>query len=106
MLVSMSRGISIETGMKGGGGGLFGGLKRSLGEESFFINKFTVEIPGGITMAPPLLGDIHAMDLDNQRVFVSISRITNKCSSICFIWESVTLHNFLSNLSLEIHRIW
>ena len=67
-LVSMSSGIHIETGMKGG---LFGGLKRSLlGGESFFINKFTAESPGEITMAPPLPGDIHTMDLENEVIFV------------------------------------
>ena len=67
-LVSMSSGISIETGMKGG---LFGGLKRSLlGGESFFINKFTAESPGEITMAPPLPGDIHTMDMENEVIFV------------------------------------
>ncbi|MDI6644930.1 MAG: TIGR00266 family protein [Methanobacteriaceae archaeon] len=67
-LVSMSSGISIETGMKGG---LFGGLKRSLlGGESFFINKFTAESPGEINMAPPLPGDIHAIDLQEQMIFV------------------------------------
>lgn len=67
-LVSMSSGISIETGMKGG---LFGGLKRSLlGGESFFINKFTAESPGEITMAPPLPGDIHTMDLENEVLLV------------------------------------
>lgn len=66
--VSMSSGIKIETGIRGG---LFKGLKRSLlGGESFFINKFIAEIPGEVTMAPPLPGDIHAMDLDNHRVFV------------------------------------
>ena len=67
-LVSMSSGISIETGIKGG---IFGGLKRSLlGGESFFINKFTAESPGEITMAPALPGDIHSMDLENEVVFV------------------------------------
>ncbi|MGC9516415.1 MAG: TIGR00266 family protein [Methanomicrobiales archaeon] len=67
-LVSMSSGISIETGMKGG---LFGGLKRSLlGGESFFINKFTATSPGEVTMAPPLPGDIHTMDLEDQVLYV------------------------------------
>ncbi|RJS48817.1 MAG: TIGR00266 family protein [Methanobacterium sp.] len=67
-LVSMSSSISIETGIKGG---LFGGLKRSLlGGESFFINKFTARSPGEITMAPPLPGDIHAMDMEDQTIYV------------------------------------
>lgn len=67
-LVSMSSSISIETGIKGG---LFGGLKRSLlGGESFFINKFTARSPGEITMAPPLPGDIHSMDMEDQTIYV------------------------------------
>ena len=33
------QGMEMKTGM--GGGGLFGGLKRVLGGESFFVNTFT-----------------------------------------------------------------
>ncbi len=67
-LVSMSSSISIETGIKGG---VFGGLKRSLlGGESFFINKFTARSPGEITMAPPLPGDIHSMNMEDQTIYV------------------------------------
>lgn len=67
-ILSMSQGISIETGMKWD---IFGGLKISLlGGESFFINKFIAESPGEITMAPPLPGDIHSMDLENAILYV------------------------------------
>ncbi|MBV1766972.1 MAG: TIGR00266 family protein, partial [Methanobacterium sp.] len=67
-LVSMSSSISIETGIKGG---VFGGLKRSLlGGESFFINKCTARSPGEITIAPPLPGDIHSMNMDDQTIYV------------------------------------
>ena len=38
------QGVRMETGF---GGGLLGGLKRSLGGESFFMNTFTGETGGG-----------------------------------------------------------
>jgi len=67
-LVSKSSGINLETEAKGG---LLSGLKRSvLGGESFFINKFIADSPGELTLAPPLPGDIHAIDLENDVLFV------------------------------------
>lgn len=46
-------------------------MKRSLlGGESFFINKFSAQSPGEITMAPPLPGDIHTMDMQDQIIYV------------------------------------
>jgi uncharacterized protein (TIGR00266 family) len=56
-MVSMSEGIKISTGMKGG---LFGALKRTvLGGESLFFNQFTADLPDSeITLAPTLPGDI------------------------------------------------
>ena len=42
-----------------------GGLKRSvLGGESFFINTFTAEQSGEVTIAPGLPGDIQAIEMD------------------------------------------
>ena len=50
-MVSMSDNISMETSTRGG---VFGGLRRSvLGGESFFVNTFTAEQPGEVTIAPP-----------------------------------------------------
>ena len=67
-MVSMSSTISIDTGVKGG---LMSGLKRSvLGGESFFINTFTAEQSGEVTIAPPLPGDIEAMELNGGTLFV------------------------------------
>src|SRR3990170_2050212 len=67
-MVSMSDGIKIETGTKGG---LMSGLKRSvLGGESFFINTFTAEQAGEITVAPALPGDILALEVAGKTLFV------------------------------------
>ncbi len=67
-MVSMSASISINTGMRGG---LLGGLKRSvLGGESFFINTFTAEQSGEVTIAPGLPGDIEVLELTGGSVLV------------------------------------
>lgn len=67
-MVSMSRGIEIQTQAKGG---VLGGLKRSvLGGESFFINTFTAQSPGEITVAPVLPGDITNHRLSGETIYV------------------------------------
>jgi uncharacterized protein (TIGR00266 family) len=70
-MVSMSEGIAIETGVKGG---FFAGLKRSLvGGESFFMNTFRASAPGEVTFAPPLPGDMIRFQLKGETVFVQSS---------------------------------
>ncbi len=67
-MVSMSAGITIETGMKGG---LMAGLKRSvLGGESFFVKTFTASQPGEVTVSPPLPGDMIATELSEKDLLV------------------------------------
>lgn len=67
-MVSMSEGIRIETSTRGG---VVAGLKRSLlGGESFFVNTFTAERPGHVTIAPSLPGDILALQVVDQPLFV------------------------------------
>jgi uncharacterized protein (TIGR00266 family) len=67
-MVSMSDTIKMETGVRGG---IMSGLKRSmLGGESFFINTFTAEQPGEVTIAPALPGDIVALDLTGGTLLV------------------------------------
>ncbi|WP_410765754.1 TIGR00266 family protein [Haloferax sp. DFSO60] len=67
-MVSYSDGIEIETAARGG---LFGSLKRSvLGGESFFQNTFTATVPGEVSFAPPLPGDIIAHELDREVLYV------------------------------------
>jgi uncharacterized protein (TIGR00266 family) len=52
-------------------GGIMSGLKRSvLGGESFFLNTFTAEQPGEITVAPALPGDVLSLDVTGTTVFV------------------------------------
>lgn len=64
------KGVEMETGM--GGGGLFGGFKRMLGGESFFVNTFTAGAMGGwVSLSPPIPGDIHSMDLQpGENIFL------------------------------------
>jgi uncharacterized protein (TIGR00266 family) len=60
-MVSMSDSIRMDTGVQGG---LLSGLKRSvLGGESFFINTFTAEQAGELTVAPALPGDVLALEV-------------------------------------------
>lgn len=68
VMVSMTEGISIETKAEGG---ILKSLGRAvLGGESFFLNTFSAQQAGEITFAPTLPGDIVAMQLSNQTVYV------------------------------------
>lgn len=68
-MVSMDSHIAVETST---GGGIRKGLKRMfLGGESFFINTFrSVGKPGEITLAPTQVGDILAVPMMGQTLFV------------------------------------
>lgn len=67
-MVSMSGGVRVETGTRGG---LLSGLKRSvLGGESFFINTFSADTPGHISVAPALPGDVIAIEMTGRTLFV------------------------------------
>lgn len=55
--------VRMSTGVPGGG--LAGGLRRMLAGESFVVNRFTGEIPGGwVMLAPPSPGDILARRIE------------------------------------------
>jgi uncharacterized protein (TIGR00266 family) len=63
-MVSHSDGVAMETKAEGG---LFGGLKRMVGGESFFQNTFKAPAQGGeITLAPSVLGDMLVIDVRDQ----------------------------------------
>ena len=68
-MVSMSSGISLETGT---GDGLFSALGRSLlGGESFFQNSFKAPPGGGeVAVAPALPGDMLVVDMQDERLMV------------------------------------
>ena len=62
----LQEGVELNTG--GGGGGLFGGFKRMIGGESFFVNTFTAEPSGGtVSLAPSAPGDIGSFELQPGR---------------------------------------
>lgn len=68
-MVSMTANVQIDTSMKGG---VFGALTRSvLGGETLFANTFTSrEGPGEITLAPALPGDIAALRMNDETLFI------------------------------------
>jgi uncharacterized protein (TIGR00266 family) len=59
--------VDVTTRSKGKGG-IFGGLKRLLGGESFFLSKYQAAggVPGEVGIAPTLPGDVKQVDLDGS----------------------------------------
>jgi len=59
--------IDVTTRSKGKGG-IFGGLKRLLGGESFFLSKYQAAggVPGEVGITPTLPGDVKQVDLDGS----------------------------------------
>lgn len=76
-MLGMSQGIAIETGMTGG---LFRSLTRSLlGGESFFQNTYTAPAQGGsVAVAPPLPGDLFALDVTEPLLVQSGSYVASE----------------------------
>jgi uncharacterized protein (TIGR00266 family) len=68
-MVSMSPGITLETGATGG---ILKSLGRALlGGESFFQNTYKAPAGGGeVSVAPPLPGDLFTLDLQNESLMV------------------------------------
>lgn len=68
-MVSMSANVVLQTEMKGG---FLGALGRSfLGGESFFTSKYQAQGgPGEVTLAPTLPGDIVALELQGQVLYL------------------------------------
>ena len=62
--------VQMKTGSAGGG--IFGGIRRMMGGESFFINTFTAERGGGqVCLAPATPGDIGSFNLPpGQNLFI------------------------------------
>ena len=67
-MVSHTDGIEIDTEAQGG---IVDSLKRkAFGGESFFMNSFSAQRPGHVTLAPPLPGDVVSQDLHEERLLV------------------------------------
>ena len=78
------QGVEMQTGM--GGGGLFGGFKRMIGGESFFLNTFTAGNLGGwVSLAPPSPGDVKSLALQSgENLFIQgklLSCLYGKCAN-------------------------
>ncbi len=57
-------GVKLKTEVKGG---IFGGLKRAIGGESFFVNRFVAEKNDAILgLAPPYQGDITQIEVNGR----------------------------------------
>ncbi len=70
-MVSMSANIELQSQLKGG---VMGALKRMVGGESAFISTFTAQGGAGeVTFAPPMPGDIAALEMQNQMFMVQSS---------------------------------
>jgi uncharacterized protein (TIGR00266 family) len=68
-MVSMSPTIGMDATMSGGG--MIGAVKSAIGGESLFRTTFSAETgPGEVTLAPAALGDIMAVELTGQKLFV------------------------------------
>jgi len=67
-MVSHTDGITIDTKAQGG---IVDSLKRTaFGGESFFMNTFSADRPGHVTLAPPLPGDVIGKELADERLLV------------------------------------
>jgi uncharacterized protein (TIGR00266 family) len=67
-MVSFSDGVTIDTKAEGG---LFGGLKRMVGGESFFQNTYTAPSKGGeITLAPSTPGDMMTLPVSSSALML------------------------------------
>jgi len=67
-MVSYSAGVTTDTKVEGG---LFGGLKRMVGGENFFVNTWTAPAQGGeISLAPALPGDMTVLDVRGEDLMI------------------------------------
>ena len=99
-------GVSMKTGM--GGGGLFGGIRRMIGGESFFLNTFTGEGPGGwVSLAPPSPGDIGSFDLlPGDNLFIQSSSFLACSESVQTDTQFQGFRGFFSGESLFFIRAY
>ena len=68
-MVSMSPTIQLDAKMSGGG--MMGAVKSAMGGESLYRTTFSAESgPGEVTRAPAALGDIVAVELKGEKMFV------------------------------------
>ncbi|MBZ0274295.1 TIGR00266 family protein [bacterium] len=71
-MVAMSAGVNVSTSTmsRGGAGGLLKAAKRLLAGENFFLNTFTANAQGHVSLAPTLVGDIEHIALDGTKALI------------------------------------
>lgn len=101
------KGVEMKTGM-GGGGGLFGGIRRMMGGESFFVNTFTAEASGGwVSLAPPAPGDIGEFSLEpGTNLFVQSSSFLAGTGNVQIDSQFQGFRGFFSGESLFFLRAY
>ena len=101
------QGVDMRTGM-GGGGGLFGGIRRMMGGESFFVNTFTAERSGvWVSLAPPAPGDIGEFDLmPGTNLFIQSSSFLASTGNIQLDSQFQGFRGFFSGESLFFLRAY
>jgi uncharacterized protein (TIGR00266 family) len=100
-MVSMTSNIHVETQGRAGGG-ILGGLKRSLlGGESFFTNLFTAQgSDGHVSLAPQLCGDMVVHQLTGQQLFIQGSSYVSAPDSVQIDTKFQGFKGFFSGESL------
>ena len=101
------QGVAMTTGM-GGSGGLFGGIRRMMGGESFFVNTFTADSSGGwVSLAPPAPGDIGSFDLEpGSNLFLQSSSFLASTGNVQIDSQFQGFRGFFSGESLFFIRAY
>ena len=101
------QGVAMSTGT-GGSGGLFGGIRRMMGGESFFVNTFTAESAGGwVSLAPPAPGDIGSFNLEpGTNLFLQSSSFLASTGNVQIDSQFQGFRGFFSGESLFFIRAY
>ena len=71
LMVRMDAHIDLDvTTRPKGKGGMFAGLKRMVGGDSFFMSTYHASSPGEVVLAPILPGDVYHVELDGKASWV------------------------------------
>jgi uncharacterized protein (TIGR00266 family) len=102
-MVGHSQGVTVETKSEGG---LFGGLKRMVGGESFFQNTYTAPANGGeILLAPSLAGDMMVLNLQGNEYLLQSGGYVASEDGVSFDSKWGGAKGFFGGMSLVLLRV-
>jgi len=102
-MVSHSADVTVQTRAEGG---LFGGLKRMFGGESFFQNEFVAGSQGGeVTLAHSLLGDMGVYEVDQGGLLLKSGAFIASETSVTFDTQWGGARGFFGGGSLLLLRV-